>query len=162
MQEIERKFLVKNNHYKKDISRSYKIAQGYLCLDPKRTVRIRLKDQQGYITIKGESNVAAITRFEWEKEISIQEAMGLFALCLPGKIEKIRHEIIHGNHCFEVDEFSGHNNGLIIAEVELKDENEAFEKPEWLGQEVTEDFRYYNAYLSEHPFEKWKNTSIKE
>lgn len=155
MQEIERKFLVKNNLYRKSISRSYKIAQGYLSIDPERTVRIRLKDQQGYITIKGKSNTAGTTRFEWEKEIPIQEAENLLSLCLPGKIEKIRHEIINGEHCFEVDEFSGHNSGLVIAEIELKDENEAFEKPDWLGQEVTEDFRYYNAYLSEHPYGGW-------
>lgn len=155
MQEIERKFLVKNNHYKKDISRSYKIAQGYLSIDPERTVRIRLKDLQGYITIKGKSNATGTTRFEWEKEIPMQEAENLLALCLPGKIEKMRHEIINGEHCFEIDEFSGRNSGLVIAEIELKNENEAFEKPDWLGQEVTEDFRYYNAYLSEHPFEGW-------
>ena len=157
MEEIERKFLVKNNNYKKAISRSYKIAQGYLCLDPERTVRIRLKDQQGYITIKGKSNASSTTRFEWEKEISIQEATKLLTLCVAGKIEKERHEITYGNHCFEVDEFSGRNSGLVIAEIELNDENEVFEKPEWLGQEVTEDFRYYNAYLSENPFENWSN-----
>jgi CYTH domain-containing protein len=119
-------------------------------------VRIRIKGTKGYITIKGKGNASGTTRFEWEKEIALSEAEQLLLLCEEGVIDKIRHEIPLGNHCFEVDVFAGVNDGLIVAEVELQTENESFEKPDWLGKEVTGQVRYYNAYLSATPFKDWQ------
>jgi CYTH domain-containing protein len=119
-------------------------------------VRIRIKGTKGYITIKGKGNASGTTRFEWEKEITLLEAEQLLLLCEEGVIDKIRYEIPVGNHCFEVDVFAGVNQGLIVAEIELQAENEAFEKPNWLGNEVTGQERYYNAYLSVTPFKDWE------
>ena len=153
--EIERKFLVKSN-FKKFAVKSYKIAQGFLSSNPERTVRVRIRDTQGFITVKGKGNSSGTTRFEWEKEISLSEAEALLQLCESGIIDKIRYEIPLGKHTFEVDVFSGENQGLIIAEVELTSENEFFEQPNWLGKEVTGDKKYYNSHLSEHPFCSWK------
>ncbi|WP_396196659.1 CYTH domain-containing protein [Flavobacterium sp.] len=152
MKEIERKFLVTSNSFLSESTTSYRIVQGYLNTDPERTVRIRIKGTKGYITIKGKGNVSGTTRFEWEKEIALSEAEQLLLLCEEGVIDKIRHEIPLGNHCFEVDVFAGVNDGLIVAEVELQTENESFERPDWLGEEVTGQVRYYNAYLSATPF----------
>ncbi|SCY29081.1 CYTH domain-containing protein [Nonlabens sp. Hel1_33_55] len=154
MQEIERKFLIKNTEFLEDMN-GFKIVQGYLSNDPKRNVRVRIKGDLAFITIKGMSNESGLSRFEWEKEIDVKEAEELLKLCLPGVIEKTRYEIASGDHTFEVDIFEGENKGLIIAEVELKSEDEAFEKPEWLGDEVTGDVRYYNSYLSTQPFAAW-------
>lgn len=156
MKEIERKFLVTSNSFLSESTTSYRIVQGYLNTDPERTVRIRIKGTKGYITIKGKGNASGTTRFEWEKEIALSEAEQLLLLCEKGVIDKIRHEIPLGNHCFEVDVFAGVNDGLIVAEVELQTENESFEKPDWLGEEVTGQVRYYNAYLSATPFKDWK------
>lgn len=156
MKEIERKFLVTSNSFLSESTTSYRIVQGYLNTDPERTVRIRIKGTKGYITIKGKGNASGTTRFEWEKEIALSEAEQLLLLCEEGVIDKIRHEIPLGNHCFEVDVFAGVNDGLIVAEVELQTENESFEKPDWLGEEVTGQVRYYNAYLSATPFKDWK------
>ena len=155
MVEIERKFLVSSNDYLKTFTKQSRIVQGYLSSDPKRTVRIRLKGENGYLTIKGESNESGLTRFEWEKEISYTDAENLLNLCEKGVIDKIRYEVIVGFHVYEVDVFTKDNEGLVIAEIELKDENESFEKPIWLGEEVTNDIRYYNSYLSKNPFKKW-------
>jgi adenylate cyclase len=155
MVEIERKFLVNSDAFKRDALRKNKIAQGYLNSAPERTVRVRIKGEKGFLTIKGQSNETGLSRFEWEKEISIQEATELLLLCEKGVIEKTRYEIEVGLHLYEVDEFYGENEGLIIAEVELQSEIENFEKPIWLGQEVTTDNRYYNSYLSQHPFKSW-------
>ncbi|WP_294736702.1 CYTH domain-containing protein [uncultured Flavobacterium sp.] len=155
MNEIERKFLVLNDSYKAESFLEKRITQGYLSSQPERTVRVRIKGDKGYITIKGKSNASGTTRMEWEKEITLAEAEQLLAICEEGVIDKTRYEVKVGKHTFEVDEFYGDNKGLIIAEVELDDENEAFEKPEWLGQEVTGDVRYYNAYLSNKPFTAW-------
>lgn len=155
MIEIERKFLVKNDAYKLEAVTQKRIVQGYLSTDPERTVRVRIKGSQGYLTIKGKGSTSGTSRLEWEKEISLQEAEMLLPLCLPGVIDKIRYEIPLGKHTYEVDEFFGENIGLTIAEIELTNENEAFEKPGWLGNEVTGDERYYNAYISNHPFSTW-------
>jgi CYTH domain-containing protein len=154
MQEIERKFLVKSTDFLKDL-KGFKIVQGYLSSDPERNVRVRIKEDLAFITIKGISNESGTTRFEWEKGIEVAEAEELLKLCLPGIIDKTRFEIPAGNHIFEVDVFEGENKGLIIAEVELKNENDPFDKPEWLGDEVTGDVRYYNSYLVSKPFLKW-------
>ena len=156
MKEIERKFLVTSNSFLSESTTSYRIVQGYLNTDPERTVRIRIKGTKGYITIKGKGNASGTTRFEWEKEIALSEAEQLLLLCEEGVIDKIRHEIPLGNHCFEVDVFAGVNDGLIVAEVELQTENESFEKPDWLGEEVTGQVRYYNAYLSANPIKDWQ------
>ena len=155
MVEIERKFLVTSNAFKSDALRKNHIAQGYLSSEPERIVRVRIKGEKGFLTIKGKSSETGISRFEWEKEIPINEAKELLLLCEKGAIEKTRYEIQVGQHLFEVDEFHGENEGLIIAEVELQSESEIFEKPLWLGQEVTQDPRYYNSYLSKHPFKTW-------
>lgn len=155
MVEIERKFLVTSNEYLKSFTKQNRIVQGYLSSDPKRTVRIRLKGQNGYLTIKGESNESGLTRFEWEKEISYSDAENLLSLCEKGVIDKIRYEVIIGVHVYEVDVFAKENEGLVIAEIELSSEEETFEKPSWLGKEVTGDERYYNSYLSKTPFKNW-------
>ncbi len=156
MNEIERKFLVTSNAFLLESSASYRIVQGYLNTAPERTVRIRIKGTKGYITIKGKGNASGTTRFEWEKEIDLMEAEQLLQLCEEGVIDKIRHEIPVGKHCFEVDVFAGVNQGLIVAEIELHDENELFEKPNWIGKEVTGQERYYNAYLSTTPYKDWQ------
>jgi CYTH domain-containing protein len=155
MIEIERKFLIVSEAFKIDALRQNHIAQGYLNTHAERTVRVRIKGEKGYLTIKGQSSCTGLSRFEWEKEINIVEAEALLQLCETGIIDKIRHEIPAGKHIFEVDVFSGENEGLVIAEVELSDENESFEKPNWLGNEVTGDKKYYNSYLSENPFKNW-------
>ena len=155
MIEIERKFLVSSDAFKNDALRKNHIAQGYLNSAPERTVRVRIKGEKGFLTIKGKSNESGLSRYEWEKEITVTEAQELLALCEKGVIEKTRYEIPLGHHLFEVDEFHGENEGLIIAEVELQSENEIFEKPIWLGKEVSHDERYYNSYLSQHPFTSW-------
>jgi CYTH domain-containing protein len=154
MQEIERKFLVKNTDFLEDLD-GFKIIQGYLSSDPNRNVRVRIQGNQAFLTIKGISNAAGTSRFEWEKEIEIAEARELLKLCLPGVIDKSRYEIQVGKHIFEVDVFAGNNQGLIIAEIELENENDIFEKPLWLASEVTGDVRYYNSYLVTKPFTKW-------
>lgn len=155
MVEIERKFLVKSEDFKEQAFAQNKIAQGYLSSVPERTVRVRIKGEKGFITIKGISQQGGMSRFEWENEIHLDEAQELLKLCEKGKIEKTRFEIKSGKHIIEVDEFYGENEGLIMAEIELTSEEETFERPEWLGEEVTNDTRYYNAYLSKNPFKEW-------
>ncbi|MEW5676671.1 CYTH domain-containing protein [Flavobacterium enshiense] len=155
MQEIERKFLVVSDDFIREAHKQNRIVQGYLNSDPERTVRIRIKGNQGFLTIKGKSNHSGTSRLEWEKEITVAEAEILLPLCEKGSIDKIRYEIPLGEHTYEVDVFFGDNEGLVMAEIELSEENESFEKPYWLGQEVTNDERYYNAYLSKHPYKNW-------
>ncbi len=155
MVEIERKFLVLSDVYKLQAHAKNHIAQGYLSSHPERTVRIRIKGEIGFLTVKGKGNESGTTRLEWETELSLMEAKPLLAICEKGIIDKIRYEIRLGKHTFEVDEFFGDNEGLVLAEIELRDENEFFEKPDWLGQEVTQDSRYYNASLSKNPFKDW-------
>jgi CYTH domain-containing protein len=156
MNEIERKFLLQNTAFKAQAHKQERIAQGYLNSHPERTVRIRTKGDKGYLTIKGKSNESGTTRLEWETEIPVAEARSLLALCESGSIDKIRYEVKSGSHIFEVDEFFGENEGLLVAEIELQHEDEIFEKPDWLGKEVTGDVRYYNAYLSRNPYKTWK------
>ena len=155
MVEIERKFLVNSNAFKTEAFTQNRISQGYLSSVPGRTVRVRIKGNKGFLTIKGVSNESGLSRFEWEKEIPVDEATALLKLCEQGVIEKTRFEVKMGNHIIEIDEFYGDNEGLIMAEIELQSETETFEKPNWLGSEVTQDFRYYNSYLSQNPYKRW-------
>lgn len=152
--EIERKFLV-SGEYKSLAYDSRRIKQGYLNSNPGRTVRVRISDDKGYITIKGPTGQTGMSRFEWEKEISLQEAESLFLLCEPGVIDKTRYLVRSGKHTFEVDEFYGENEGLVMAEIELTDEDEAFTKPAFIGIEVTGDRRYYNSELKKTPYTRW-------
>jgi adenylate cyclase len=153
-QEIERKFLVKGE-FKKDAQKETRITQGYLSSVPERTVRVRIKGDKGFITIKGIGNASGASRYEWEKEIPVSEVEALLQICEPGVIDKTRYLVKSGNHMFEVDEFYGENQGLVVAEVELGDEQESFVKPAWLGKEVTGDTKYYNSMLMKNPFTKW-------
>ena len=155
MIEIERKFLVTSTSFMKEAVKHNRIVQGYLSSVPERTVRVRIKGDNGYLTIKGKSNETGMSRMEWEKEILIEEAEQLLTICENGTIDKTRYEVIVGVHVFEVDVFDGANTGLVMAEIELNSEREVFEKPDWLGEEVTADVRYYNAYLSKNPFTSW-------
>lgn len=155
MEEIERKFIVTRTEFIQESIVQNRIVQGYLNSDPNRTVRVRIKGSKAFLTIKGIGNDSGTTRFEWEKEIAVIEAELLLQLCEKGIIDKTRYEIPIGKHTFEVDVFSGENQGLTMAEVELSNENESFEKPKWLGIEVTGDKRYYNSYLSQNPFTTW-------
>lgn len=154
MQEIERKFLVTGD-YKNDAFKALRITQGYLNSAPERCVRVRIKGEQGFLTIKGISDAAGLSRFEWEQEIPVTEAQALLALCEPGAIDKTRYLVKAGLHTFEVDEFYGDNQGLVVAEVELNSVDEAFVKPSWLGEEVTGDKRYYNSQLMQQPYSGW-------
>ena len=154
-QEIERKFLVKGD-FKKDVSKQMRITQGYLSSVPERTVRVRIKGDKGFITIKGIGNTSGASRYEWEKEIPVGEVQELLKICEPGVIDKTRYLVKHGDHTYEVDEFYGDNEGLVIAEVELQSADESFAKPEWLGEEVTGDVRYYNSMLMKTPYKEWK------
>ena len=156
MIEIERKFLVTSTQFISEAFRSTRIVQGYLNSDPERTVRIRVKGEKGYLTIKGIGSESGLSRFEWEKEIPLGDAERLLILCEKGIIDKIRYEVKVGKHLVEVDIFAGENEGLILAEIELKSEEEHIEKPNWLGKDVTNDNKYYNAFLSKNPFQKWK------
>lgn len=149
-QEIERKFLVAGD-YRDAAQSSERITQGYLSSVPERTVRVRICGEQGFLTIKGRSSASGASRYEWEHAIPLAEARELLALCEPGLIDKTRHLVPCGEHVFEVDEFHGRHAGLVIAEIELAAEDEAFERPHWLGQEVTGDPRYYNSQLMRHP-----------
>ncbi|OHX67564.1 CYTH domain-containing protein [Flammeovirga pacifica] len=152
--EIERKFLLQSF----DVTlatNSSRIVQGYICSDTDKTVRIRIKKEKGFITIKGKSDEEGLARYEWEKEIPLDEAEALLKLCSGGVIDKIRYEVVAGKHTYEVDVFEKENQGLIIAEVELSEKNETFEKPIWVGEEVTGDPKYYNAMLMKKPFSQW-------
>ena len=155
MIEIERKFLVQSTDYKSGARSKTRIVQGFLNTDANRTVRIRIKGDAGFITVKGKSNASGLSRFEWEKEIPVIEAEALLQLCEKGVLEKCRFEIEVGKHVFEVDEFYGDNEGLTVAEVELTSEDESFETPPWLGTEVTGQVKYYNSQLSQKPFKTW-------
>ena len=153
--EIERKFLIASNDYKQNISSKHDIIQGYLSTKPSRTVRIRVGGGKGYLTIKGGTSKNGLCRLEWEKELPLEEADELMALCLPNKIEKTRCKVNYKGWLFEVDIFKGINEGLKIAERELDSEADLFEKPKWLGEEVTGIKMYYNSQLCQNPFTKW-------
>ena len=155
--EIERKFLVRDDSYKALAQRSYRIRQGYICSGHGHTVRVRQRDQQGFLTIKGPSFDGGLSRYEFEKEITLDEATQLFRLCKSGIIDKTRYLAPAGDgHTFEVDEFYGDNEGLVVAEVELGAPDEPYVRPPFLGQEVTGDRRYTNASLSANPYNQWK------
>jgi CYTH domain-containing protein len=153
--EIERKFLVNGDDYKRQAYSSSRIQQGYICSGHGRTVRVRIRDARGYLTIKGPSEHGGLARYEFEKEITLDEAEQLMRLCEPGIIDKTRYLVKSGQHTFEVDEFYGENDGLVMAEVELGSEDEPYEKPDFIGKEVTGDRRYYNSHLRENPFSLW-------
>lgn len=155
--EIERKFLVVGDDFRRQAYASDDIKQGYILSSHGRTVRVRLRGGRGYLTIKGPSSDNGLSRYEFEKEISREDAEQLFLLCEPGIIEKTRYLVKSpdGCHVFEVDEFFGDNEGLIMAEVELGAADETFEKPDFIGQEVTGDRRYYNGHLRLNPYRLW-------
>lgn len=155
-QEIEKKFLVKGD-FKSEVSKETRITQGYLSSVPERTVRVRVKGTKGFITIKGIGNASGASRFEWEKEIPVEEVKQLLELAEPGVIDKTRYLVPNtdGKHTWEVDEFYGDNEGLTVAEIELTDENESFDKPAWLGEEVTGDPKYFNSMLMKNPYKNW-------
>jgi CYTH domain-containing protein len=150
--EIERRFRLKHDGWR-GLAEGEWLKQGYLSVEPERTVRVRVKGQQAWLTLK--SNISAVSRHEFEYEIPMADAETIVAAMCPMVVEKRRHRIHIGRHVFEVDEFYGANQGLVLAEVELANEAEAFERPDWLGEEVTEDPRYTNAYLSKHPWPSW-------
>lgn len=152
--EIERKFLV-DGEFRHIAESSVRVVQGYLSSVPERTVRVRVYGDRGFITIKGIGSSSGMSRFEWEKEISCEEAMRLLEICEAGVIDKTRHIVRVGDHVYEVDEFHGDNEGLVVAEIELSSEDESFVRPDWLGREVTGDSRYYNSMLSSNPFRNW-------
>lgn len=154
-QEIERKFLVVADDFKSQASKQTRITQGYLSSVPERTVRVRVKGEKGFITIKGIGSESGASRYEWEKEIPVEEVNELLRICEPGVIDKTRYEVKNGVFKFEVDEFYGENQGLTVAEIELNSEDDSFEKPSWLGEEVTGDVKYYNSMLMKNPFTKW-------
>lgn len=154
-QEIERKFLVKGD-FKVEAFKATRITQGYLCSVPERTVRVRVKGDKGFITVKGIGNAVGASRYEWEKEIAVADVRELLKLCEPGVIDKTRYLVKAGERTFEVDEFYGDNEGLVVAEVELPDEDAPFERPSWLGEEVTGQTRYYNSMLMKNPYKNWK------
>lgn len=155
--EIEHKFLV-CGEYKNLASSSSRIVQGYICSDRGRTVRVRIRDEKGYLTIKGPSLDGGLSRYEFEKEITLDEARRLMSLCEPGIIDKRRYLVPFMGHVFEVDEFYGDNEGLTMAEVELTSTDESFEKPAFIAREVTGDRRFYNSSLRIHPFREWKDS----
>jgi CYTH domain-containing protein len=153
--EIERKFLVIKENFKELSFQKHYIKQGFLNSNKHRVVRVRIADDTAFLTVKGITNATGTSRFEWEKEISVEEAEQLMLLCEPGIIEKHRYYHQVGNHTFEIDEFLGDNAGLVVAEIEISEENERFEKPDYLGKEVTGEQKYYNSNLSQHPFKLW-------
>lgn len=155
--EKERKFLVNSSVYRTLAEKSFTLNQGYLSTDPERTVRLRQKGHEAFLTIKGASDPSGTTRVEWEKAIDVEEALLLWNLCLPGRISKIRYEVRWHNHVIEVDEFLEENSGLVVAEIEFEGDDFPEELPDWIGQEVTGDTRYYNSALSLNPFTSWKN-----
>ena len=147
MLEIERKFLVVDDSYKQLSYGSFHIVQGYICSERGRTVRVRIRDERAYLTIKGPSENGGLSRYEFEREIPLEDGRQMMQLCEPGIIDKTRWLVKSGNHTFEVDEFHGANEGLVVAEVELAYEDEPFKKPDFIGKEVTGDRRYYNSEL---------------
>lgn len=155
MIEIERKFLVQNDTFKTHSISQQRIVQGFLNTHKERTVRVRIYGAKGFITVKGVTTHLGTSRFEWEHEISVVDAESLLDLCEPGVIDKMRYLVPEGAHVYEVDEFFGKNTGLIIAEIELQHKDENFGTPEWLGEEVTGDIRYYNSQLSKKPYQNW-------
>ncbi|MEK6153007.1 CYTH domain-containing protein [Flavobacteriaceae bacterium 3-367] len=156
MIEIERKFLVNSTAYRAEARSKNRIVQGFLNTHPERTVRVRIVGETGFLTVKGKSNPTGTSRFEWERKIGVDDAEALLALCEDGVLEKTRYIVPLGNHVFEVDEFLGENEGLVVAEIELQEERQPFKRPPWLGKEVTGMPEYYNSQLSKHPYKNWE------
>lgn len=156
--EIERKFLVKGD-FSRLVSGSQRIVQGYICSQPGRTVRVRIRENEGFLTIKGASDENGLSRYEFEQKIPLTDAEELLKLCEPGVIDKVRNLVSAGRHTWEVDVFHGDNEGLLLAEIELSSEDEPFEQPDWVGQEVSGDRRYYNSMLTKHPYKEWKEST---
>lgn len=156
--EIERKFLVMGP-FKDKAYDATRIQQGYIASGRGRTVRVRVRGDRGYLTIKGPSNLAGLARFEWEREISLTDARELMGICEPGIIDKTRYLVKSpdGRHVWEVDEFYGENEGLVMAEIELNSEDESYAKPDFIGREVTGDRRFYNSHLRQNPYKLWKD-----
>ena len=158
-QEIERKFLVEGDAYRALAFDSSRISQGYISSGNGRTVRVRIRDERGYLTIKGPSADGGLSRYEFETEIPLADARDLLGLCEPGTIEKTRYLVRSTDgHIFEVDEFYGDTEGLVMAEVELRSAEESFEKPDFIGKEVTGDRRFYNSHLRRYPYRLWGNS----
>lgn len=157
--EIERKFLVKGD-FLPYVSAAQRIVQGYICTQPGRTVRIRIRGEEGFLTIKGASDDKGLSRYEFEQSIPLADAEELLKLCEPGAIDKVRHLVPAGKHTWEVDVFRGANDGLILAEIELESEDEPFDKPDWLGEEVSGDRRYYNSMLTQFPYTEWDTNKL--
>lgn len=153
--EIERKFLVLSDSFREQAYRCDRIVQGYLCRQNGNSVRVRIRGDKGYLTIKGPSLDGGLSRYEWEKEITLSDAEELLLLCGSARIDKSRYLVRCGEHTYEVDEFYGDNEGLVVAEIELDSENEKFEKPDFLGEEVTGQARYYNSHLTRFPYKDW-------
>ncbi len=156
--EIERKFLLKNEEWRLEVSSKTIIKQGYLNSDKERTVRIRVRNDKGFLTIKGENTNA--TRQEYEYEIPVPDAESLLLLCQKPIIEKVRYLVPRGGKTWEIDDFGGDNLGLILAEIELESEEEQIEIPSWIGTEVTHDTRYFNSSLISHPYSKFEENLI--
>lgn len=152
--EIERKFLVIDDSWKSQVVRSHVLKQGYLASSPGPTVRIRTSDESAFLTIKGKT--IGISRVEFEYEVPMEEALDLLKLSANTPIEKTRHIIKTDGHVWEIDVFEGANQGLVLAEVELRSEDEQVILPSWIGSEVSHDPRYFNSYLSKNPFSNWK------
>ena len=152
--EIERKFLVTGD-FSRQVTSAQRIVQGYICSQPGRTVRVRIRGEEGFLTIKGASDEKGLSRYEFEQKIPLADAEELLKLCEPGAIDKMRNLVPAGKHTWEIDVFHGENEGLILAEIELASEDEPFERPDWIGQEVSGDRRYYNSMLTKHAYKQW-------
>ena len=155
--EIERKFLVTGD-FSRQVTSAQRIVQGYICSQPGRTVRVRIRGEEGFLTIKGASDEKGLSRYEFEQKIPLADAEELLKLCEPGAIDKVRNLVPAGKHTWEVDVFHGDTEGLVLAEIELESEDEPFGRPEWIGQEVSGDRRYYNSMLTKHPYREWKES----
>ncbi len=153
MQEIERKYLTADESWRVEVVRSLRIAQGYLC-SRRVTARVRICDDKGVLTFKSKSHDGGLSRFEWEREVPLGVVERLLARC-EGVVDKVRHIVEYEGHTFEVDEFKGDNEGLIVAEVELSSADEAVVLPPWIGDEVTSERCFYNSFLIKHPFKSW-------
>lgn len=151
--EIERKFLLKNDRWRASVQRSRSLRQGYLCGNERASVRVRLEDGEANLNIK--SATLGVERLEFEYPVPVDDARLLLSQLVGQVVEKTRHEVTVGGHCWEIDEFAAANAGLVVAEIELDDADEPFDRPDWLGEEVSEDPRYYNTELARHPYSRW-------
>ena len=157
--EIERKFIVKNNAYVEKAFRKRRIVQGYICSDAERSVRVRICEDEAFLTIKSATNKRGWSRYEFEQPLQMNDANELIKLCQPGLIEKTRYDVKSGHHTWEVDVFQGENEGLVVAEIELASEDEVFKLPEWVGQEVSGEPKYYNMMLAMQPYTRWQKNN---